>query len=73
MLTSDQIGAIAAAHGFGPVQSEPLNEIDGAAHVMRHEKSGARLLFLDKQYENKALSFTFKTLPANNPGVFHIL
>ena len=73
MLTSDQIGAIAAAHGFGPVQSEPLNEIDGAAHVMRHEKSGARLLFLENEDENKAFSITFKTPPADNTGVFHIL
>ncbi|WP_294438494.1 insulinase family protein [uncultured Slackia sp.] len=73
MLTSDQIGVIAAAHGFGPVQSEPLNEIDGVAHVMRHEKSGARLLFLENEDENKAFSITFKTPPADDTGVFHIL
>lgn len=73
MLTSDQIGAIASAHGFGPVQSEPLNEIDGMAHVMRHGKSGARLLFLENEDENKAFSITFKTPPADDTGVFHIL
>ncbi len=73
MLTSDQIAAVAQSHGFGPVQSEPLSEIDGAAHVMRHRKSGARLLFLENEDENKAFSISFKTPPADDTGVFHIL
>ena len=73
MLTSDQISSIAATHGFGSVQSEDLSEIDGAAHVMRHEKSGARLLFLGNEDENKAFSISFKTPPADDTGVFHIL
>ena len=73
MLTSDQISSIATMHGFDSVQSETLSEIDGAAHVMRHKKSGARLLFLENEDENKAFSISFKTPPADDTGVFHIL
>lgn len=73
MLAPDLVTSIAAAHGFGPVQSEPLNEIDGTAHVMRHQKSGARLLFLENEDDNKAFSISFKTPPGDDTGVFHIL
>ncbi|MFQ9741649.1 MAG: insulinase family protein [Slackia sp.] len=50
-----------------------MSEIDGFAHVMRHEKSGARLLFLQNEDANKAFSIAFKTPPADDTGVFHIL
>lgn len=60
-------------HGFTVQSSAPLPEIDGAAHVMRHEHSGARLLFLQNQDENKTFSIAFKTPPADDTGVFHIL
>lgn len=60
-------------HGFIVQSSEPLSEIDGFAHVMRHEKSGARLLFLQNEDANKAFSIAFKTPPADDTGVFHIL
>lgn len=73
MLAADQIATIARSHGFGSVRSESLPEIDGFAHVARHEKSGARLLFLENEDENKAFSISFKTPPADDTGVFHIL
>lgn len=73
MLAFSEIASIAAAHGFGPVQSEALSEIDGFAHVTRHGKSGARLLFLENEDDNKAFSISFKTPPVNDTGVFHIL
>ena len=63
----------AQTHGFIVQSSEPLSEIDGIVHVMRHEKSGARLLFLQNEDANKAFSIAFKTPPADDTGVFHIL
>ena len=73
MLSSHDFQAGARTHGFVVESSEPLSEIDGSAHVMRHEKSGARLLFLQNADENKAFSIAFKTPPADDTGVFHIL
>ncbi|MEY8460838.1 insulinase family protein [Eggerthellaceae bacterium 24-137] len=63
----------ACAHGFSLVRSEELPDIEGAAHVMRHDASGARLLYLENDDANKAFSITFKTPAADDTGVFHIL
>lgn len=59
-------------HGFTVETHEDLPEIDGSATVMRHE-SGARLLFLQNDDNDKAFSIGFKTPPTNDTGVFHIL
>ena len=59
--------------GFTVEAAEELPEIDGRAYTMRHDKSGARLLYLQNDDNNKAFSIAFKTPPANDTGVFHIL
>ena len=41
--------------------------------MLFHHASGARLLYLACDDENKAFSIGFKTPPANSTGVFHIL
>ncbi|MEG0505326.1 MAG: hypothetical protein RR547_11825, partial [Raoultibacter sp.] len=60
-------------HGFLIETADKLEEIEGTAYVMRHAKSGARLLYLANEDENKAFSIGFKTPPADSTGVFHIL
>lgn len=60
-------------HGFFVKRREALPEIDGEAVVMRHAKSGARLLYLRNDDVNKAFSISFKTPPKDDTGVFHIL
>ncbi len=60
-------------HGFTVRSTEELPEIDGQAIVMDHAASGTKLLFLQNDDENKAFSITFKTPPADDTGVFHIL
>ena len=64
---------IAAAHGFAWQRTEAVPDIEGAAHLMAHEASGARLLYLENADANKAFSITFKTPAADDTGVFHIL
>lgn len=60
-------------HGFVVQKAEDLPEIDGRAYVLFHEKSGARLLYLQNSDINKAFSISFRTPPADDTGVFHIL
>lgn len=60
-------------HGFAVESADELEEIDGNAYTLRHAKSGARLLYLQNDDENKAFSIAFKTPPADSTGVFHIL
>lgn len=60
-------------HGFEVLKKEDLAEIDGCAYEMRHAKSGAKLLYLQNDDENKSFSIAFRTPPADDTGVFHIL
>ena len=59
--------------GFTVERTETIDELDADAYVLRHEESGAHLLYLACDDENKAFAIAFKTPPANSTGVFHIL
>lgn len=52
---------------------EALPEISGTAYVFSHTPSGARLLWLANSDDNRSFAIAFKTPPANDTGVFHIL
>ena len=60
-------------HGFTVESAEVLPEISGSAYVLRHGRTGARVMWLACPDENKAFAIAFKTPPANDTGVFHIL
>lgn len=60
-------------HGFAVELCETVPELDSDAYVLRHAASGARLLYLACDDENKAFAIGFKTPPADSTGVFHIL
>ncbi len=60
-------------HGFAVERCETVSELDSDAYVLRHTASGARLLYLACDDENKAFAIGFKTPPADSTGVFHIL
>lgn len=60
-------------HGFAVEHCETVPELDSDAYALRHTASGARLLYLACDDENKAFAIGFKTPPADSTGVFHIL
>lgn len=60
-------------HDFAVERCETVPELDSDAYVLRHIASGARLLYLACDDENKAFAIGFKTPPADSTGVFHIL
>ena len=60
-------------HGFEITKVERVEDCDCDLITMKHIKSGARLLYLDREDENKTFSIAFKTIPENDTGVFHIL
>ena len=60
-------------HGFAVERCETVPELDSDAYALRHTASGARLLYLACDDENKAFAIGFKTPPADSTGVFHIL
>lgn len=63
----------ATCHGFAVERCETVTELDSDAYVLRHAASGAHLLYLACDDENKAFAIGFKTPPADSTGVFHIL
>ena len=59
--------------GFRVTEVKESTEVQGRAVRMQHEKTGADLFFLDNSAENMVFSITFRTLPEDHTGVFHIL
>lgn len=60
-------------HGFDIASREALPEIDGVAFIGKHAESGARLLYLQNDDNNKSFAIGFCTPPKDDTGVFHIL
>jgi len=60
-------------HGFEPVREQAIPELKIKALLYRHFKTGAELLSLKNDDENKVFGITFRTPPADSTGVPHIL
>ncbi len=54
-------------------QHEWIGDIRSDGYLLRHKKSGARILVLQNDDENKVFNIAFKTLPTDSTGVPHIL
>ncbi|HOV85327.1 MAG TPA: insulinase family protein [Syntrophobacteraceae bacterium] len=60
-------------HGFRLEREAEIPEINTTASFYRHEKTGAELLSLSNEDENKVFGITFRTPPGDSTGVAHIL
>lgn len=59
-------------HGFRVDRSVFVKELNSQAYEMTHEKSGARLLYIQNDDDNKVFSISFRTTPTDSTGVPHI-
>ncbi|SDE64880.1 insulinase family protein [Sporomusa acidovorans] len=59
--------------GFKLLDAKYVQEINSEAKLFVHEQSGARLLHLGNEDDNKVFSITFRTPPADSTGVPHIV
>ncbi|MDK2935867.1 MAG: presequence protease, partial [Eubacteriaceae bacterium] len=57
--------------GFVLVKEELVEEADGFARTFEHKKTGARLLYLSTEDDNKVFSIAFKTPSIDSTGVAH--
>ncbi|MCC8102394.1 MAG: insulinase family protein, partial [Clostridiales bacterium] len=55
------------------LQHEWIGDVHSDGYLLRHKKSGARILVLQNDDENKVFDIAFKTLPTNSTGVPHIM
>lgn len=60
-------------HGFELIRDEEISEINTRARTWRHVKSGAELLSLENNDENKVFGVAFRTPPADSTGIAHIM
>lgn len=60
-------------HGFEVVNIRPAKEEESELIEMRHLKTGASLIWMKNDEDNKLFSIAFKTTPVDDTGVFHIL
>ena len=59
--------------GYELVSSEVLDEIKSVGLVYKHVKSGARVVVVSNDDENKVFSIGFRTPPTDSTGVPHII
>ena len=62
-----------STYGFNLVRDEQIDEIKTRARLYRHTKTGAEVLSLENDDENKVFGISFRTPPADSTGIAHIL
>lgn len=55
------------------VQQEELSSLKTKGVLLRHKKSGARVLLMQNDDENKVFTIAFRTPPSDSTGVPHIM
>ena len=60
-------------HGFCVERVREIEDCGGVLYEMKHVKTGTELCWLKRDEKNKTFSITFKTIPEDDTGVFHML
>ena len=60
-------------HGFRLRESRMIKEIQSMGYWMEHVQTGAQLLYIKNEDDNKVFSISFRTPPSDSTGVAHIL
>ena len=64
---------MSTTHGFELIREETIHELNTVARRYRHVQSGADLLSLQNDDENKSFGIAFRTPPADSTGLPHIM
>ena len=62
-----------AVKGYELIQQKTLQDLKSEGYLLRHKKSGARVLLVENDDNNKVFSIGFRTPPEDSTGVPHIL
>ncbi len=55
------------------ILKEKISDIHSEGYLLKHKKSGARVMVLKNEDDNKVFNIAFRTPPADSTGVAHIL
>ncbi len=61
------------SHGFELIREQNIPELNTQARIWRHVKTGAELLSLENDDENKTFGIAFRTPPSDSTGIAHIM
>ena len=64
---------LANLKGYTLVKEETIKDIKSDGYLLRHNKSGARIVLLKNEDENKVFHIAFRTPPTDSTGIAHIL
>lgn len=59
--------------GFKLLERKQIDEINSCGMIFEHQKSGARLFYLENDDDNKVFAISFRTPPEDSKGTPHIL
>ena len=55
------------------IMEQEISDIHSKGYLLKHKKSGARVMVLENDDNNKVFNIAFRTPPADSTGVAHIL
>ncbi len=55
------------------VMKKELTDIGSVGYLLRHNKTGARVMLIENEDDNKVFNIAFRTTPTNSTGVPHII
>lgn len=64
---------ITDASGYQLLKEEALEGIKAKGWLLRHKKSGARVVYIENDDNNKVFSIAFRTPPSDSTGAPHIM
>ena len=60
-------------NSYEVIQEEDLADLKSKGYLLKHKKSGARVLLMENDDENKVFTIGFRTPPSDSTGVPHIM
>ncbi|KAG2654220.1 hypothetical protein PVAP13_1NG489800 [Panicum virgatum] len=70
---TDDVHEYAAKLGFEKVSEQIIDECKSTAVLYKHKKTGAEVMSVSNDDENKVFGIVFRTPPKNSTGIPHIL
>lgn len=64
---------ISALKNYELIQQKTLKDLKTEGYLLRHKKSGARVLLMENDDDNKVFNIGFRTPPEDSTGLPHIL
>ena len=55
------------------IKQESIEELNGTGYILKHDKTGARVVVISNEDDNKVFQIGFRTPPQDDTGVPHIL